>query len=175
MKTAFENQWISFIRNYRLLLLHAWISRESKLILEGYSIEDCCYMMIYICNLVSFSPLLPLIVNNRFTIRSKVTQVEHWPTVCRGRPCTRHTTVAESLSALLFSSVWLCMPLFLLRALHISSIWYPAIYNIVWIVRLWIVLITGKEAAHTEDSFSFSGSLFLTTSVWKDWECEGWA
>lgn len=121
-----------------------------------------------------FSPLLLLIANNRFTIIIKITQAEHWPTVCRGRPCTRCTTVAESLSALLSSSVWLCMSPFLLRAPHTSTAWICPIQNTVIHSKVFgseFFCIAGKEAKLTEDSFSFSGSLFLTTSVWKDWEC----
>jgi hypothetical protein len=86
------------------------------------------YMIIY--SYMSFSLLCccfwMLTTDSQFT-RDR-TEVEHWGTVCRGRPCTRRILVAESPSVLLYSSVLLCMALLLQIAVLMVFIWiFPSV------------------------------------------------
>jgi len=123
---------------------------------------DFQWLVLYIWSytyelLTSLLLLLNVITDSQFT--RDITQVEHWRTVCRGRPCTRRTLVAESPSALLYSSVLLCMALLLQIAVLMVFIW-----------PVWLAIQVRWLHLH-KTPFSSSGSLFLTTQVGKDWEC----
>jgi len=95
-------------------------------------------------------------------------------TVCHGRPCTRRTLVAESPSALLYSSVLLCMALLLQIAVLMVFIW---LFPSVKCTLTCLARITGKVAASPQDSFFPLVVLYSWRLKCQKIEnvCEGWA
>ena len=138
---------------------------------------DFQWLVLYIWSytyelLTSLLLLLNVITDSQFTW--DITQVEHWRTVCRGRPCTRRTLVAESPSALLYSSVLLCMALLLQIAVLMVFIW---IFPSVKCTLTCLARITGKVAASPQDSFFPLVVLYSWRLKCQKIEnvCEGWA
>ena len=138
---------------------------------------DFQWLVLYIWSytyelLTSLLLLLNVITDSQFT--SDITQVEHWRTVCRGRPCTRRTLVAESPSALLYSSVLLCMALLLQIAVLMVFIW---IFPSVKCTLTCLARITGKVAVSSQNSFFPLVVLYSWRLKCEKIEnvCEGWA
>ena len=113
-----------------------------------------------------------LITDSEFT--RDITEVEHWRIGCRGCPCTRRILVAESPSALLYSSVLLCMALLLQIAVLMVFIW---IFPSVKCTLTCLARITGKVAASPQDSFFPLVVLYSWRLKCEKIEnvCEGWA
>jgi hypothetical protein len=137
---------------------------------------DFQWLVLYIWSytyelLTSLLLLLNVITDSQFT--RDITQVEHWRTVCRGRPCTRRTLVAESPSALLYSSVLLCTALLHIAVLMVFIWIFPSVNcTLTCLAR-----ITGKVAASPQDSFFPLVVLYSWRLKCEKIEnvCEGWA